>query len=135
MIDRQETFDTVITHLVRQGRQSIDFNAWPGGSCMYRFECEDGTVLRCAAGALVPDDAPQPPERETVTQAAKLLHMDGWYEHDLELVTSLQKAHDWDDEWNSTGFVGWERARSIAYYHGLKWRGKDYYIAAAKQTV
>lgn len=42
----QEIFDTVIAHLLQQGRPSFD-----GDHCRYRLE-----DLKCAVGCLIPDD-------------------------------------------------------------------------------
>lgn len=47
MPTKQETFDTVVSHLRRQGRCAMDRL-----TCVYRAENGD----RCAAGCLIPDD-------------------------------------------------------------------------------
>ena len=43
----QEIFDTVATHLFRQGHQAID-----NGTCLYRAPNGD----MCAVGVLIPDE-------------------------------------------------------------------------------
>src|SRR5437899_3188379 len=105
MPTNQETFNTVVEHLRRQGRQSIR-----GHSCLYRGP--EGT--KCAAGWLIPDDLYQPEmegtlvgagagrngdERpETLNAVSRVLRELG---HDLELVRHLQSIHDvgTPDEW------------------------------------
>lgn len=54
----QEVFDRVATHLLKQGRKALapPSRSFEAPKCMYRLECEDGTVLRCAVGCLIPDD-------------------------------------------------------------------------------
>jgi len=48
-LTKQETFDKVAVHLIKQGKQSV--SGYSGG-CAYRGD----NGLRCAVGALIPDD-------------------------------------------------------------------------------
>ncbi len=48
---KQALFDTVVAALRAQGRQSLS----PEGKCLYRAPQPDGTVLKCAAGHILPD--------------------------------------------------------------------------------
>jgi hypothetical protein len=106
MVSLQNTFNTVVEHLRRQGRQSIR-----GHSCLYRGP--EGR--KCAAGWLIPDDLYEPEmegtlvstgtldsngdERpDTLNAVSRVLRELG---HDLELVRHLQSVHDagTPDEW------------------------------------
>ena len=107
MPTKQETFDTVVAHLRRQGRQSrSDF----AGGCAYRG---DGG-LKCAVGVLIPDERYTPAfEGEAAhesMQVGKLLIELG---HDCQLCEMLQIVHD-----NPEG--RWElRLRELADDWGL----------------
>lgn len=86
----QEVFDIVVTHLITQRRP-----AYTGlsGCCMYR--APDG--LRCAVGALIPDNLYDPEfEGDTADCVIqKLFDKDlaDWREH-KELLLALQEVHD-----------------------------------------
>lgn len=54
----QSTFDTVVTHLRKQGRRSADMLS--GSMCKYREKADDKTMLKCAAGCLIPDECYRP---------------------------------------------------------------------------
>lgn len=57
---RQEAFDIVVDHLLTQGVQSIEVHTCANGredaECKYRQATPDGRILKCAIGALIPDD-------------------------------------------------------------------------------
>jgi hypothetical protein len=57
----QEVFNTVVRHLRKQGCKAMARENNPDGVfdaiCKYRLETDDGTVLKCAAGCLIPDEA------------------------------------------------------------------------------
>lgn len=46
----QEAFNIVVRHL-----HSMKFRSREGGVCVYHSPQEDGTVLKCAIGCLIPD--------------------------------------------------------------------------------
>jgi hypothetical protein len=48
----QEVFDFVVNHLLTQNKKAQQ----GAGGCKYRLSLEDGSVLRCAAGCLIPDE-------------------------------------------------------------------------------
>lgn len=100
MAIRQETFNTVVTHLRNQGCKSQDDK-----QCMYRGP--NGT--KCAAGCLIPDSKYDPSfENSQVTESriATVIRSEG---HDLFLVRELQKIHD------NVPTQGWEyRLAAIA---------------------
>lgn len=100
MPTKQETFDAVVTHLLKQGCRSVDSL----GNCVYLSD----QGLKCAAGCLIPEDEYVPGwegtsiwENEkcegTVTACLRRLG------YNLKLVSQLQSIHDncephrWDD--------------------------------------
>jgi hypothetical protein len=88
---KQETFDTVVRHLLTQAKQSRDEDA-----CLYRGP--DGT--KCAAGCLI-SDADYSPSMEWLYATSIRYALVG---HDMEIVMDLQLVHDerdvglWPDE-------------------------------------
>jgi hypothetical protein len=88
---RQETFDTVVAHLRKQGRKATAFNKRDIRVCCYRGD--EGT--KCAAGCLIPDDRYQPGlegfRALRTTKVGELLIELG---HDTSLVCELQSIHD-----------------------------------------
>lgn len=50
---QQEIFDTIVTHLRKQGVRAVDPET---GKCCYRTSDEYGRILKCAVGCLIPDD-------------------------------------------------------------------------------
>lgn len=105
MASRQETFDIVVAHLVKQGVQSKR-----GGLCMYRGP--GGT--KCAAGILIPDDA-YDARMERVGASVEGPHCPGTAileaGYDRLLAVELQYIHDDDRNWHSGGLT--ERAHSL----------------------
>jgi hypothetical protein len=99
---KQETFDTVVGHLRKQGRKAVGPYA---KGCRYRTS--EG--LKCAAGVLIPDDEyTRHMEGSPVavytdgnkTPAYRCMERHG---HDVTLVTELQQIHDCRDpgDWES----------------------------------
>lgn len=81
---RQETFDTVVRAILKQGKPSRDAI----GACYYRTH----GGLKCAAGHLIPDELYDPKmEGKTVSHMDVRFAVDG---HDLGLLSRLQEAHD-----------------------------------------
>ncbi len=102
-MEAQEIFDTVATHLLRQGRRSM-FEDSPS-VCAYRGA--GGT--KCAVGVLIPDELYNPEmemrtiyglvENPTKRQACSL---PDWMEDNLELLANLQSVHDRASSWKSS---------------------------------
>ncbi len=87
----QEIFDTVVDHLLSQGKPSIS------GVCRYRSD--DG--LKCAVGVLIPDSEYDFEMEHSVIDAEPSNHptpIQKWaqlrYPNDLKLLTRLQRLHD-----------------------------------------
>ena len=113
MPTKQETFDTVVAHLRKQGCKAEDDH----GNCMYRGK--NGT--KCGAGCLIPDDEYYPELEGSgmfdrsgkISACGRILQRLG---NDIQLVNRLQGIHD--------GFtVGtWEeRLGFAAEDHGLQY--------------
>lgn len=88
MPTQQQTFDTVVTHLRKQGVQSRKGT----GMCMYR----GSGGLMCAAGCLIPDDKYDTGMEGFSASSVggrprNVLEDEG---HDIPLVQSLQVTHD-----------------------------------------
>lgn len=49
----QEVFDKIVKGILAQGKQAIRNDR---NTCAYRVKKDDGTVLKCAVGMLIPDD-------------------------------------------------------------------------------
>jgi hypothetical protein len=92
MPTKQETFDMIVTHLRQQGYAAKDQH----NHCAYRGK--NGS--KCAAGCLIEDDeyhisyeGPLSIEDE-LTKVGSLIASKG---HDIDLVTDLQRIHDYRD--------------------------------------
>ena len=91
---RQEIFDLVKTHLLKQNCKSQDQN----GTCVYRSP--DGRM--CAAGPLIQDYSPDLEYKIVLMMPTKCWKL-GVAEH-LDMVRELQIVHDkcpvetWDSE-------------------------------------
>lgn len=95
---KQETFDTIVKAMIKQGRPAI--NAW--GNCAYRTKTNEGTTLACAVGCIIPDEIATP---EFCNRYGALVYavedadfskplfvaIEG---HDLTLLKAFQYAHD-----------------------------------------
>lgn len=110
MPTKQETFDTVVAHLRKQGAK-----AEKDGFCKYRTP--EG--LKCAAGCLIPDsDYKEEFEGLNVGPNGQLTEIGVLIKnlgHDIDLVRRLQYIHDnipmkyWEEEFES-----------LAKKHGLE---------------
>lgn len=139
MPSKQETFDTVVSFLIAQGKPAKGRDG-----CMYRGP--DGT--KCAAGCLIPDEMysedmegggigirlvnyPKPLPYSWEWRSKMVSSVLANCGHDLELVNDLQYAHD-----DST-LIGWprlstsadtfldefkRRAQSVAQRFNLEWK-------------
>lgn len=93
-MNEQEIFDTVLDHLAKQKKRSVQ-----GSSCVYRSQ----TGLKCAVGCLIPDELYVPTmENETVgTLLAEFPALPEWMRKHRGLLTALQTTHDRHDSWGS----------------------------------
>lgn len=105
----QEIFDTVVEHLMKQGKRSIV----PGETtCVYRGP--DG--LKCAVGVLIADDEYDPEIERNCWSA--VAHGHGFTTQHYELLDRLQEVHD---EALAGNFreQALKRARDVAEEHNL----------------
>lgn len=89
-MNNQEAFNCAVTHLLKQGRQSVYF-----GTCKYRHP-ESGE--RCAIGALIPDDSYD--ELMEGRLVGTVIHRyegvaNALVNVDMALLRELQTAHDY----------------------------------------
>jgi hypothetical protein len=115
----QEIFDTVVTHLFQQGCQSS-----VEGMCLYRSE----SGLKCAVGALIPDDAYDPKMdhgNDTNTGIDYLIgsgllppDLQKTFERNITLLRDLQDAHDHDLSWGEEKFMKIQ-LENVAFGHKL----------------
>ena len=90
MKSASDIFEFVRNHLRAQGQKSIDAT----GKCKYRYETSDGAVLKCSAGALIPDDDYK---KEMEGKKWKTLVADfGFPKKYMTLVAELQYVHDFE---------------------------------------
>lgn len=84
-MDKQQIFDTVATHLLKQGEAATSH-----GRCRYRTE----SGLMCAVGCLIPDEKYTPKiEGRAVRDIPHMLPFYTTFD-DLTLLGQLQAAHD-----------------------------------------
>ena len=116
----QEVFDIVVNHLFTQGRPAYDGVQ----GCMYR--APDG--LRCAVGALIPDDLYDPAfetnRSDLVIQELFEEGLADWRDY-KELFSTLQETHDNclrdpDETFNTTALA--RSLRDIAKEFSLEYR-------------
>lgn len=101
----QDLFTRSVTHVVRQGRPALDED-YPLHNCRYRQPADDGTVLMCAVGCLLPDEQySEGIEGTAVDDSTILMHRlrAAFPDADdfiacgtatLRMLKLLQKAHD-----------------------------------------
>ena len=104
-MNRQQTFDTVVAHLRKQGKQAtID-----GHGCAYRGD--NGT--KCAVGCLIPDSEYRE-EFEGWPVGGVMGQCMALQDHDVDLLASLQRVHDANLPYD------WEkRFQTVAKMYGL----------------
>ncbi len=118
----QEIFDTVVTHLFQQGRQSS-----VKGMCLYRSE----SGLKCAVGALIPDDAYDPKMDDfddsefgdtgissLISSGLLPSDLQKTFEDNITLLRDLQDAHDLDLSWGDEKLMKIQ-LENIAFKHKL----------------
>ena len=88
---------TILSHLKKQNKRCLDAD-----SCLYRLEREDGQVLKCAAGVLIPDYNKSILFKDS-KEKTTLLNQIGWLgflkavdvsENHSTLIQLLQSFHD-----------------------------------------
>lgn len=107
MFTKQQTFDIVSRHLIRQNAKSRDGK----GDCLYR----DSNGNRCAAGCLIPDDRYSANLDGNTVYASKIEYLFVDLGHDIDILKDLQEIHDSYDveKWR-------EELRLCAISHNLK---------------
>ena len=110
--DKQEIFDTVATHLLKQNAKSV--SPYDNKRCYYRGK--DG--LKCAIGCLIPDELyDENLECHTVFELLADFpdRFDMWLDCSIaSLLNDLQRVHDTD------GMNDWpDELRLIAHMHDL----------------
>lgn len=123
MTTKQEFFDKTMAHLASMPHRAMKFNPETNEQCAYLSD--DG--LKCAVGAHLPDG----PWQQSFAMVNGILFE--WpesvgtalgitAENRTEMVgfwIDLQKLHDTEPNWDSSGFVGWHWARNVADKHGV----------------
>lgn len=112
----QEIFDKVVDHLRRQGKKARSAS----GRCMYRTHSNEGTILKCAIGCLIPDD-----EYSSKMEGANVNKCMSYsptlyrllVSSDVELAYVLQFVHDTKD------VDAWEESfKQVAKDHELVYK-------------
>lgn len=117
-MNKQETFDTVVAHLLKQNAQAKDSE----GNCMYRIG-----NMSCAIGCLIPDSL------YTISMEDKIVDVlyiednpleDYIKQFDLELLCHLQRVHDYADQDHEAdtikeSFI--QGFHKVAIIHGLRY--------------
>lgn len=90
---KREIFEYVVTQLWRQGEQAYDEMQ---DACAYRWETDDGRVLKCAAGHLIEDDIYDPlMEGKDFGRLIKEVTKDlNHLKPFTNFITDLQNMHD-----------------------------------------
>ena len=117
-MNKQEIFDKVASHLITQGVQAkiITDQLLGHTSCVYRGP--NGTM--CAAGCLIPDEEYHMhfeglPWGNLEDKIPSLASLPGSHH---ELIVSLQRLHDCDDNWNTIDILK-NALRDVASEYGL----------------
>lgn len=105
-MNKQEIFDKVANHLLKQNERSekliAELNGFEGTACMYRGP----NGLKCAAGCLIPDELYNPSfELNTVcsNKMIKVFESLGISDSELIFLNDLQLIHDCEQckDWKS----------------------------------
>lgn len=112
---KQETFDTVVAHLRKQGARAETLMDYGDDEPVCVYRAPNG--MKCAAGCLIPDDKYKSTFEKTRvgvyagTEVTRVIRELG---HAVDLVSELQGVHDA----HSPEF--WEaRFKEVARAHGL----------------
>lgn len=98
-MEKQEIFDTVATHLLKQGRRAVN----PDIPEMCHYRGAGGT--KCAVGVLIPDEV-YDPMMEGRTVVGLLSHPEfkipRWMWNNEQLLIELQNVHDVEHNWKGS---------------------------------
>lgn len=116
----QDIFDRVVTHLFTQKKQSKEpARGSTPCCCRYRYKSDDGTVLKCAIGCLIPDSEYKEGFEGTfsmLTGRWKDYHI--FLGRNYLLLDELQATHDYDVNWRSNAIMQ-NTLKLIASKYGL----------------
>lgn len=111
----QQVFDTVIEHLIKQGKQAKAST----GHCSYRTT--DG--LKCAVGCLIPDELYNPILEGRSVEGIRSITLRQYIyptlytfiDKNFDILQDLQSLHDSDNAWDSNTFskIGKSEIESI----------------------
>lgn len=123
VLTHQQVFDKSARHLMQQRRRSVVLHKDLGIICAYRGQ----NNLMCAIGPFIPDE-----EYTTALEGYSVPAVFGDYgfaqrfkncfvgladEH-LDLLTELQDAHDFEENWTDDG-INMDVLRKVATYFNL----------------
>jgi hypothetical protein len=109
-MNRQEAFDTVVEHLFKQGRRSVNDK----GFCSYRGN--NGTM--CAVGVLIPDELYNPAmdvDGQDIETVCKNFKVPAVVKNNLPLMGSLQSAHDGAIMYSGEDFDNYDLYERLLY--------------------
>lgn len=122
---KQELFETMVSHVVAQGKPSRAFNEEFGDySCRYRHES-----LKCAVGAIIPDDVYRK-EFEGRSVEGLVEFLGEWKENpiteeNLPFFGDVQRCcHDLDGAWTAV-FLYRANVQFVADKHNLNTKFLD----------
>ena len=98
-MEAQEIFDTVATHLLKQGRRAVN----PDIPHMCHYRGANGTA--CAVGVLIPDEVYDPMmEGRTVVKLVNdsTFEIPKWMAKNATLLAWLQNVHDTEVHWRDS---------------------------------
>lgn len=140
----QEIFDAMTDHLYHQGSAAMDVD----GNCFYRIEDSDGTMLKCAIGALIKDEyydecfenaavktlqelhemLPSD-NKEKAIALRKALESSGVDVSNSQIIALLQRVQEVHDDFDISNWDS--NLESIANLYGLQYKsGRIYDIYA-----
>lgn len=94
-MNNQEIFDKVANHFKNQKVASARIEEDGNRPCLYRKIEDDGTVLSCAAGCLIPDEEYSPSfEGLSIMNLIMTGRIPSLVGQDSVLLSALQKVHD-----------------------------------------
>lgn len=119
----QEIFDKAVGGVLAQGRKSAESS----DQCRYRMLASDGTMLKCAAGMLIPDNEYDDSIETIEAKSLWKPHRAHFFSEETiklfkdhaELIQALQTVHDCYpvEEWK-------EQYKVVADKYQLEWHFK-----------
>jgi hypothetical protein len=94
IMNQQEIFDTVVTHLFKQKHRAFGLTG-----CLYRTPSGE----KCAAGVLIPDEYYKPEMEKKYINTIPRDWLPTWFfdGKNLSLIQALQGVHDNFESWKS----------------------------------